>query len=190
MCKCQCGGSQQGGRRTRMECKSSGSLSVPMETQHPSSASLYQQHTWTQHAEAHEAEGTGAQLRQERKKSFAKLLASPPLFISTKHFIYMKLVKQMNKEEYAEEQGFLKYSKRCTLVYDFFGYDSISFHQDQIYIKKHQFIKDTVPLKTTVILWRCSIILWNGVFVKVKGSLIPDQAKFRDILKTFQKWNN
>lgn len=64
----------------------------------------------------------------------------------------MKLVKQMNKEEYAEEQGFLKHSEICTLVYDFFGYDSISFHQDQSYIKKHQFIKDTAPLKTIVIL--------------------------------------
>lgn len=48
--------------------------------------------------------GTGAQLRQEGKKlSFAKLLASPPLFINIKHSIDVKLVKQMDKK-YAEEQ--------------------------------------------------------------------------------------
>lgn len=70
--------------------------------------------------------------------SFAKLLAPPPLFINTKHYTY---IKQMDKEEYAEEQEFFKY---CTLVYDLFWDDSIPFHQDQIYIKKHQFIQDMV----------------------------------------------
>lgn len=50
-------------------------------------------------------------------------------------------MKQMDKEEYAEEQEFFKY---CTLVYDLFWDDSIPFHQDQIYIKKHQFIQDMV----------------------------------------------
>lgn len=188
MCKCQCGGSQEGGTRTKMGKQKQWQL----ECAHGNTALLQCQPTPAAHLNPTRWStwswgNRGTTEAREKKMSFAKLLVSPPLFISTKHSIYMKLVKQMNKEEYAEEQGFLKYSERCTLVYDFFGYDSISFHQDQSYIKKHQFIKDTAPLKTIVILWRCSITLWNGVFVKVKGSLIPDQAKFRDILNTFQK---
>lgn len=62
-------GSQEVAGEQGWDRKSSGSLSVPMETQHPSSASLYQQHTWSQHAETDEAGGTGAQLRQEEIKN-------------------------------------------------------------------------------------------------------------------------